>query len=70
VEDEGPPAEELKPLAYHVERMREVISEHRLELNLENWVVWTLNDDGLATPLENFLPHQEAEALEAAGQSG
>jgi hypothetical protein len=27
----------------------------------------TLNDDGLATRSESFLPHQEADALEAAG---
>jgi hypothetical protein len=31
--------------------------------------VWTLNDDGLVTRLEAFLPHEETEALEAAGLS-
>ena len=30
-------------------------------------VVWTLDDDGLVTRVQGFLPHQEAEALEAAG---
>lgn len=40
-----------------------------IELDTEIWAVWTLDDDGLATRLESFLPHQEAEALEAAGLS-
>jgi hypothetical protein len=38
-----------------------------IELDLENWVLWTLDGDGLATRLEAFLPHQDAEAFEAAG---
>lgn len=38
-----------------------------IELDVDSCAVWTLNDDGLATRLEYFLSHQEAEALEAAG---
>ena len=38
-----------------------------IELEIETWVVWTLDDDGLATRIEAFLIHQENEALEAAG---
>ena len=38
-----------------------------LEVDDDGWAVWTLNDDGLATRLEFYLDHQEAEALEAAG---
>jgi len=38
-----------------------------IELDIDSWVVWTMDDDGLATRLEFYLQHQEAEALEAAG---
>ena len=40
-----------------------------IEFEIEMWAVWTLDDDGLATRLEGFLIHEEAEALEAAGLS-
>jgi ketosteroid isomerase-like protein len=40
-----------------------------IELDVDAWVVWTLDDDGLVTRLEAFQVHQEAEALEAAGLS-
>jgi len=40
-----------------------------IEVDDDGWTVWTLNDDGLATRLEFYLDHQEAEALEAAGLS-
>jgi hypothetical protein len=32
--------------------------------------VWTVNEDGVMTRVEAFLPHEEVEALEAAGLSG
>jgi ketosteroid isomerase-like protein len=38
-----------------------------IELDLDIWAVWTFDDHGLATRVEAFLPHQETEALEAAG---
>jgi hypothetical protein len=38
-----------------------------IEMELDLWAVWTLDDAGLATGLEVFLPHEEAEALRAAG---
>jgi ketosteroid isomerase-like protein len=38
-------------------------------LEVDMWVVWTLNDDGLATRVEAFLVDQEGEALQAAGLS-
>jgi ketosteroid isomerase-like protein len=38
-----------------------------IELNLDMWAVWTFDDDGRATRVQGFLPHQETEALEAAG---
>jgi ketosteroid isomerase-like protein len=40
-----------------------------VELDIEMWTVWTLDDDGLVTRLEAFLTHEESEALEAAGLS-
>ena len=40
-----------------------------IEMELDTWVVWTLNDDGLATRVAAFLPHEETEAIEAAGLS-
>ena len=38
-----------------------------IEMELETWVVWTFDDDGLVTRIEGFLTHQDAEAFEAAG---
>jgi hypothetical protein len=40
-----------------------------IEIDMEMWVVWTLNEDGLATRIETFLIHEESAALEAAGLS-
>jgi ketosteroid isomerase-like protein len=40
-----------------------------IEMELETWVLWTFDEDGLATRVESFLPHQDAEAFEAAGLS-
>jgi hypothetical protein len=40
-----------------------------IEMELESWVLWTFDDDGLVTRAEFFLPHQDAEAVEAAGLS-
>ena len=40
-----------------------------IELEIETWAVWTLDDDGLITRVEGFLIHQESEAREAAGLS-
>ena len=38
-----------------------------IEIDAVVCAVWTLDDDGLVTRVQGFLPHQEAEALEAAG---
>ncbi len=38
-----------------------------INLDLENWTVWTFDDELLVTRAETYLPHQESEALEAAG---
>jgi ketosteroid isomerase-like protein len=38
-----------------------------VELNLLNWAVWTFDESGRVTRLENFLDHEEADAARAAG---
>jgi ketosteroid isomerase-like protein len=38
-----------------------------IEVDVDFWSVWTLDDDGLATRLEFYLDHQRVEALQAAG---
>jgi hypothetical protein len=38
-----------------------------IEMELDMWAVWTVDDAGLVTRLEAFLPHEEAEARRAAG---
>jgi ketosteroid isomerase-like protein len=40
-----------------------------INLDQEIWTVWTFDDDLLVTRMESFLPHQESEAVEAAGLS-
>jgi hypothetical protein len=67
--------QQIQPREFRINGNRVLVRQHTkargagsgIELDLENWVVWTLNDDGLATRVQNFLPHQEVEALEAAG---
>jgi len=38
-------------------------------MELDTWVLWTLNEDGRATHVVGFLPDEETEAFEAAGLS-
>ena len=38
-----------------------------IEVDAVGYIVWTLDDHGLVKEAQLFLPHQEAEALEAAG---
>jgi ketosteroid isomerase-like protein len=40
-----------------------------VELDIDAWAVWTLNDDGLVTRIEGFLVHEESAALQVAGLS-
>ncbi len=69
--------QQIEPLEFSVQGNKVLVRQHTkargagsgIELDLENWAVWTLNDDGLATRVESYLLHQEAEALEAAGLS-
>jgi hypothetical protein len=40
-----------------------------IEVDFVTYAVWTLDDHGLVTKAQGFLPHEEAEALEAVGLS-
>jgi limonene-1,2-epoxide hydrolase len=68
---------QVEPLEFSIHDSKVLVRQHAkargagsgIELDMEIWGVWTLNDDGLATRFEVYLPHQEAEALKAAGLS-
>ena len=67
----------IEPLDFRVEGDKVLARQHTqargvgsgINLDQEIWTVWTFDDDLLVTRMESFLPHQEAEALEAAGLS-
>jgi hypothetical protein len=69
--------QQIEPLELCIHGDKVLVHQHAtargagsgMELDIQLWAVWTLNDDGLATRLEVYLPHQKAEALEAAGLS-
>jgi ketosteroid isomerase-like protein len=66
----------FEPLDFRVNGNKVFVRQHftgrgagsGLELDFTTFAVFTV-DDGLLTRLEAFLPHEEAEALEAAGLS-
>jgi ketosteroid isomerase-like protein len=68
---------QVEPLEFSIQGNKVLVRQHAtargagsgIELDMEIWAVWTVNDDGLVTRLEVYLPHQETEALEAAGLS-
>jgi ketosteroid isomerase-like protein len=65
----------LEPLDFRVNGDKVLVREHAtgrgagsgIEVDTVGWVVWTLDDHGLVKKAQLFLPHEEAEALEAAG---
>jgi len=67
--------QKIEPLEFSVAKDKVLVRQHArargagsgIEIGIDSWSVWTLNDEGLATRVEFFLHHQEAEALEAAG---
>ena len=67
----------IEPLDFRVEGRKVLVHQHAqargagsgIELDIEYWTVWTFDDDLLVTRMESFLPHEESEALEAAGLS-
>ena len=38
-----------------------------MDMEVDSWAVWTIDETGLATKIEFFLEHGEAEARRAAG---
>jgi len=67
----------IEPLDFRVEGNKVLVRQHTqargvgsgINLDQEIWTVWTFDDDLLVTRMESFLPHDESEALEAAGLS-
>jgi ketosteroid isomerase-like protein len=67
----------IEPLEFSIAGDKVLVRAHArgqgagsgIEVDTDFWAVWTVNDDGLATRLEWYLDHQEAEAREAAGVS-
>jgi hypothetical protein len=67
----------VEPLEFRVNDDKVLVREHvtargassGIEIDAVSWFVWTLDADGLVKRVHQFLPHQEAEALEAAGLS-
>jgi len=67
----------IEPLDFRVEGNKVLVRQRiqargagsGINLDLENWTVWTFDGDLLVTRAETYLPHEESEALEAAGLS-
>ena len=67
----------VEPLDFRVKGDKVLVRVHAtgrgagsgIEIDAVTCIVYTLDDHGLVTRVELFLPHQEAEALEAAGLS-
>jgi ketosteroid isomerase-like protein len=68
----------IDPLEFSVEGSKVLVRQHAralgagsgIEVDIQSWSVWTFNDQGLATRVEFYLAHQEAEARKAAGLHG
>jgi ketosteroid isomerase-like protein len=67
----------IEPLEFRVNGNRVLVRQNTrgrgaasgIELNADNWAVWTFDDNGRVTRLEGFLLHEESKALDAAGLS-
>jgi hypothetical protein len=67
----------VEPREFRIKGNKVLVSQHTwargagsgIEMELDMWTVWTLNDDRLVKRVEAFLPHEQTEALEAAGLS-
>ena len=65
----------IEPREFRVKDNKVLVRQHHwgrgagsgIEVEIDTWVVWTLDEDGLVTRMEAFLIDQESEALEAAG---
>jgi ketosteroid isomerase-like protein len=67
----------FEPLDFRVKGDKVLVREHAtgrgagsgVAIDFVACTVWTLDDDGLVKRVQAFLPHEEVEALEAAGLS-
>ena len=67
----------FEPLDFRVKGDKVLVRVHAtgrgagsgIEIDAVTYAVYTLDDHGLVKEVQGFLPHQEAEALEAAGLS-
>jgi ketosteroid isomerase-like protein len=67
----------IEPLDFRVEGKKVLVGQHTrargagsdINLDQELWAVFTFDDALLVTRIEGYLPHEESEALEAAGLS-
>ena len=67
----------FEPLDFRVKGDKVLVREHvtgrgagsGIEIDAVTYAVYTLDDHGLVKEAQGFLPHEEAEALEAAGLS-
>lgn len=67
----------IEPIEFRVNGNKVLVRQHTLargagsgiEIDVETWAIWTLDDDGFATRVVSFLIHEESEALEVAGLS-
>jgi hypothetical protein len=65
----------IEPREFRINGNRVLVDQHTwargagsgIELEIDSWAVWTLNEDGLVTRVESFLGHEKDQALEAAG---
>jgi ketosteroid isomerase-like protein len=67
----------IEPLDFRVEGKKVLVRQHTqargagsgIHLDQEVWTVFTFDDGLLVTRMASYLPHQESEALQAAGLS-
>ena len=65
----------IEPREFRINGNKVLVRQHTwgrgagsgIEVEVDMWTVWTLDDAGLVTRMESFLVDQENEALEAAG---
>jgi ketosteroid isomerase-like protein len=70
--------QQIQPREIRIQGNKVLVRQHArvrgagsgIELDIDLWAVWTLDDDGLVRRIESFLIHQEDEALEAAELEG
>jgi hypothetical protein len=63
----------IDPEEFEVAGSRVLVRQHAtargavsgIEVEIESWTLWTFDDDGKATRMQFFLPHQEDEARRA-----